>query len=282
MTRSAAGTEPGDTTTTTPAAARPAAQPPRQPAAARHSRHSAAAGGAGAARSPDHLARPAARPPAPLRPRPSYGGSDTTALRTVGPSPLSHARRPDVLGAAGPTTATATGGRCLPTDDGEGAVPPAPPAPPDGQAAADAERRSRVVASASCALRPRGPARAKERLLRAHPTDCSLPHPRGVRITGELMITFGARVLFRGVRGLGRRRHPERQAGTRSPARSSTVGRRDRPDGGPDRPGRSSGLGSGPAEDRRHRQAYIPRLDLEWLVVEGCGSRTSVRPGPLP
>ena len=86
----------------------------------------------------------------------------------------------------------------------------------------------------------------------------------GIRVSGELMITFGLIVLlFAGLRGV-------RQLG-QGPGRAEQPGRRARPAvERPDRRHRAPRR-SGPAAPGKNLvgRLYIPKLDKEWVVVNG-------------
>ena len=105
----------------------------------------------------------------------------------------------------------------------------------------------------------------------------------GIRVTGELLITFGLVVLlFAGVRGVGqvghRRRPPERPrpaAGPGSGTRPATRPSARRPARAPSRRRRSAAS--------RIAGLYIPKLDKNWVVVEGV-TQEDIRyaPGHYP
>ncbi len=247
----------------------------RRPAARRRSRRAPAP-------PPASRAAPApassAQPPAPQPP-----AAQPPVTRQAAPG----RRRPPAAAATPPPVVpSAASPLPMPGSPARPVSPPAPPAPPvplptvarhdhgHGRRAAGAarcrpkarrpptrRRRSPAAASGWCSLRPEQTRKGYKSVYSelTRPTLGSRIRS-GVRVTGELMITFGLVVLlFAGVRGLGRRRHPERQAGRPGRRAGAAVGERGRPHRRPDRARRLVRAGQRPAEDRRHRQALHPQ-----------------------
>jgi sortase A len=147
-----------------------------------------------------------------------------------------------------------------------GAVPPAPPAPPEGQAAADAEAQKPRRGERVVRLRPEQTRKGYKSVYSelTRPTLGSRIRG-GVRVTGELMITFGLIVLlFAGYEVFGNSAKVQDEQNSLDDALAQqwndpTVGPSSSPAKiGPDAPGKNL-VG----------RLYIPKLDKQWVVVNG-------------
>jgi LPXTG-site transpeptidase (sortase) family protein len=152
-----------------------------------------------------------------------------------------------------------------------GAVPPAPPAPPEGQTAADAEAQKPRRGERVVRLRPEQTRKGYKSVYSelTRPTIGSRIRS-GVRVTGELMITFGLVVLLFAayeVWGVGVIQSGKQDA--LAGALEDQWANEADPTVGPTAPAGSSGLGSGPPKIVGIAKLYIPRLDMQWVVVEG-------------
>jgi sortase A len=152
-----------------------------------------------------------------------------------------------------------------------GAVPPAPPAPPEGETAADAEAQKPRRGERVVRLRPEQTRKGYKSVYSelTRPTIGSRIRS-GVRVTGELMITFGLVVLLFAayeVWGVGVIQSGKQDA--LAGALEDQWANEADPTVGPTAPAGSSGLGSGPPKIVGIAKLYIPRLDMQWVVVEG-------------
>ena len=166
-----------------------------------------------------------------------------------------------------------------------GAVPPAPPAPPEGETAADAEAQKPRRGERVVRLRPEQTRKGYKSVYSelTRPTIGSRIRS-GVRVTGELMITFGLVVLLFAayeVWGVGVIQSGKQDA--LAGALEDQWANEADPTVGPTAPAGSSGLGSGPPKIVGIAKLYIPRLDKQWVVVEGVRpAGHPVRARPLP